>query len=115
MPTDTTECRPFRIGDAMVLIATIAIGIMWASRVWDEDGRVPPIPLKLRFSDYKAVIEESLQVASPILTVLTLSVLVLGLRPPRPSRRDLFHRPGITACAAASSVFFVSVVIRVLS
>jgi hypothetical protein len=93
------QVRRFRIVDAMVLVASLAIGFALIERQVRFDF------LDLQWSKPKLSAFASpkqgdlVTVIASLLTPLTLAVLVLRLLPTRPRRRRLFEQPGFTACA----------------
>ena len=95
----------------MGLIIAVAAGLAWA-RALDED------PLgslaDFRWAPLKSAIF-LLILSGPILSTLSLMVLFLRLRRPRPARRRLARQPGFLACviAAAGSVAFGALMLGV--
>jgi hypothetical protein len=101
--------RPFRIADAMVLIAVLFVALAWdraegldalgflfrlGSMIW------PPYSLwNLLFHSAEVAL-----MLVPFLVVGSLSVLALRLQQPRPALRPLLLQPGAVACALATLV-----------
>lgn len=79
--------RPITILDGLVLIAATGIGIAGARKMRASQG-LPSIWVGLD------VVNGSV----PFMLALTLGLLALGLRGPRPPRRKLGARPGWVAC-----------------
>lgn len=88
MPTHSKRCRPFTLGDAMILVAATAIGL-WAIRVG-------PYSMAINQVDGR----ELLGLMMPLLMTWTLGFLVLRLRRPRPTRRRLMRQAGLIASIA---------------
>jgi hypothetical protein len=89
------RCRPFTIADAMILVAAVAIGLATARGTMDY-------PFWHRLGPTKH--------AAPItgfLLVMTLAIVPIRLRRPRPSFRRLMRQPGMAACAAVLLVMGV--------
>jgi hypothetical protein len=116
----STKVRParqhFRLFDAMVLIAAIAVGLAFVRYsqmryfVWDE----PLTPDRL---SYHALIQLGKPVYGilPILYGLCAAVVATGLRSMRPRREEFTLRPGLAACTAALVALLTALIVRLLS
>ena len=89
--------RRFTLLDGLILIAATAIG-MGVSRaiVAPEFGAVPVTIREVKDLSLVVVVA-----ATPVLWALTLALIPLWLRPPRPTRRLLFRHPGWTVGVVA--------------
>jgi hypothetical protein len=96
-------CRPFTLLDGTILVAGLAIGTAWmrpnldqANAYFVAQGTAPSLLnwIGLRIEQVRA----SLHVA----TLLSITLLVLRLRSPRPSRRRLLCQPGFVASLAVT-------------
>lgn len=91
------KCRPFRMSDAMILIAATAIGFAEARGLLvDHDAsRLPTMYLA------------ALSLATTLLPAWSIAFLVIRLRRPRPSLVLLWRQPGAIAClmSAIPTVF----------
>ncbi len=103
MRTRTT--RPFRISDALVLVAATGLGLaacrFWlgaSKEGWGDLWPTPPEPL-LKGLWIAAL--GAIPVSSILFLNWTAAVLLLRLRHPRPRRRLLWCQPGFLACIAA--------------
>ncbi len=81
------NCRPFRMSDAMILIAATALGLGEARSVFPELGRSP------------WVVSVSEMVIA-LLPVWSITFVVLRLRDPKPAWEALRREPGFVACMA---------------
>jgi hypothetical protein len=99
--------RPFRISDAVVLIAATGFGLagwrfwFWASRMKPGD-LLPRGDLSVLFRLWVAAFW-SIPLASIMLLSWTVAILLLRVVVDRPRRRRLWCQPGFLACFA---VFF---------
>jgi hypothetical protein len=87
------RCRPFKLIDAMILVATAAawMALMrprWNQfqMVWTEIRKVPTWQSSI------GIAQSGLALS---LWMLTLAYLVMRLIPPRPPRSDLIRQPGM--------------------
>jgi hypothetical protein len=87
--------RPFKLLDAMVLVAATAVGFGWVRCVWyfNTDWRL---------NDW---LNEAPEMLLALLMVWTLATLFLRLVPPRPRIRRLVSQPGAAACGAVALIF----------
>jgi hypothetical protein len=100
------RCRPFTISDAMILVAATAIGIALMARFEEHSilhglghytaGDHTALTFQIKLNIYNMVIADILNF-EPLLESLTLAVLILRLRRPRPSLRRLARQPGFAA------------------
>ena len=104
-----TPRRRFQIADAMILIAATAIGLglTRANLPGPLPSRGGPIAGYERFLR----IQYALNTGGPTLAALTIALLFLRLKKPRPRLRRVFLEPGASACAVAT---FMMVVMTVL-
>jgi hypothetical protein len=88
--------RRFSLLDAMILVAAVAVWLTltrhFATKsnlvsIWDLSSRG-----WIRILNYQIAL---------LLCVLSLAIIALRLRSPRPSRRRLWSQPGFLACVAA--------------
>jgi hypothetical protein len=97
------KTRRFGLGDMLILIAALGVGISGARELWRMQVEKP--------GSYWTPITPSwlmaAAVASSIATPLTLACLAFRLRRPRPSRRRLWMQPGSAAVLACSILFVV--------
>jgi hypothetical protein len=128
-PVSTETTRRFNVGDSLILLAAICLGIAgirdriltFVPRVhrWNQDldrylddrASAPPVdPEELDFSLRSLVIEASDEGQAWLLSVLvglTPAQILLRLRRPRPGWRDLVHQPGFIACLAAVAGYLI--------
>lgn len=103
--------RPFRLLDAMTLVAATAVGLGLARGVYRElwsqtnmnvgDGSAGAVLLATARWTALGV---------PLIAVWTIALLVLDLQRPQPRLRALFHRSGTAACGAATLAIVIEVV-----
>jgi hypothetical protein len=94
------QSRRFTLADSMVLIAATAVGLSvtkpYAEFLWDRSGAI--------MSHWAARAVATINgLVPPTLAALTLAVLVLRLRRPRPRLRRVFRQPGAVASAAVAT------------
>ncbi len=100
--------RPFRIADAMVLIAALFVALAWDRAAVLRTLAEVLYRLKslfhLSFSFWGFAFDTAAVVLLliPFLVVGSLSVLALRLQRPRPGLRQLLQQPGAVACALAT-------------
>ncbi len=99
------ERRHFTLFDAMVLVAATAIGLA-ITRAFLQ--ALPTFVGKASLSRYQVA------GASPCLATWSLALLVLAVRPPRPSYRRLARQPGIAACHASALGIAATVLLSLL-
>ena len=94
--------RRFLISDGMILIAATAVGIALTRAIlpgFEEfSSGAGGAPNMSRYF----LIEYALNSIVPTLVSMTIVVLLLRLRQPRPRLRRVFLQPGAAACAAAT-------------
>jgi hypothetical protein len=104
-PEPMTE-RPFTVADGLVLIGAMAVGLAfvrgWESPRWCSLGMgiIPGQTL----SPARRILHATEVAASwtiPFALSLTVALLILRLRPPRPPIRRIARQPGVVACSAA--------------
>lgn len=86
MPINSSQSRPFNIGDATIIVALTAIGL-WGVRIIYHLYSLSNLDFFTIFF-----------LGMPILMALTLGFLIIRLRSPRPNRRRLMRQPGFVAC-----------------
>ena len=115
--------RPFSIGDAMILVAAMAVAFGWLSAqptgyylqapldVIAKSARVEFTVINL-YPAWKFVAwkyrDRAEPVVIPFATAATLAFLAIRLRRPRPGRRRLFRQPGMIALSSASAVILLN-------
>ncbi len=84
------------LADAMILVAATATAMasIQGLEVWEYDWR--------RIRDVDLVVNLAFTLFGLVLTSLTVSVLAIRLRRPRPPLRRLGRQPGFGACLAAT-------------
>ena len=105
------RCRPFGLGDAMILIVALALGLALAGPgiIIIADG-IRTIPLK-QFRTLAGAVSLGRFLNIIVLNFLFFLIpacLILRLRRPRPTLRALIRQPGFAACAAPVAFFLVS-------
>jgi hypothetical protein len=100
LPVENMSCRSFNLGDGMILIAALAVGLAFGKRAtWHEN--IPGL-----FSVPYA--------ASLCLDSLSVAVLLLRSRQPRPPLARMVVQPGVFACGTAVVCLIVSGIMGVL-
>jgi hypothetical protein len=101
--------RPFRISDALVLVAATGIGLagcgLWLTSSGDASGDLWPRGEKSVLAAVWIAGSRAIPVLSILLLSWTTAVLLLRLRANRPRRRHLWCQPGFLACVAALLAF----------
>jgi hypothetical protein len=92
--------RPFGLTDAMLFVAAVAAGL-WANR-----GEWPPSFPWSRVNSYDSI-EYLLKLVLPHVAALTVALVAIQMRKPRPVARRLSRAPGAAACMVASAVLLV--------
>jgi hypothetical protein len=98
-----SKTRRFHVGDAMILVAATAAGIVGTRHVWDRASYNWFWYLGQGWT-VRAINQQILTVVAlslPSLAAWTAAVLVLRLRAPRPTLRRLVLQPGAAACLVA--------------
>jgi hypothetical protein len=90
-----------RLGQLMLMIAAVAIGIV-GIRNCDAHMRANQIDLRNLVNWFV--------LPSPLLMSLAAALLAAGLMPPRRRRSELCRRPGFTACCVATLVMVIDAV-----
>ena len=95
--------RRFTIADAMILIATSAVG--WFGVQSTLGGTFGPRRIfaawRARTPGPDTLVVVGLAIVVPFLATTTAAILIMRLRRPRPTSRRLFRQPGTVACVAA--------------
>ncbi len=109
--TTSRAARKFTILDSMILVAAVACGFALhraaSSVIASEPKWVGPIPQQPPVVVY---LRQVMEWGYPLLVPLTLAVLVMRLRRPRPRWRRLLRQPGMAACCAAVVPIVLSLV-----
>jgi hypothetical protein len=92
--TDTMpRSRPFKLADAMILVASAAVWMTLMRTQWNQLQMVMKAVRKgIFWQGYVGTFHNALNTA---LFMLALAYLVIRLIPPRPSRSDLIRQPGM--------------------
>ncbi len=106
-----SRCRPFGLGDAMILIVALALGLALAGPgiIVVADG-IRTIPLK-QFRTLAGAVSLGRFLNVIVLNFLFFLIpacLILRIRRPRPTLRALIRQPGFAACAAPVAFVLVS-------
>ncbi|WP_165228102.1 hypothetical protein [Aquisphaera insulae] len=94
--------RPFRLTDAMILLAAVAAGL-WVNR---PDWAFALLRWRQPVDAHNAFVH-LLDLVTPHLAIGTMAALAITMRPPRPSIRRLARKPGAAACMAALAALVV--------
>ncbi len=107
--------RPFSVADALALIGAIAVGLV-SIRGWDSPrwctvmvGLHPDQVLSPNRRIFQAI-EIAASWTIPFALSLTVALLILRLRRPRPPIRRIASQPGTVACFAALAAYAFHVV-----
>jgi hypothetical protein len=101
--------RGFRLGDGMILIASIAVGFALCRSTLQSFLPAPPRRM-LAASSFQTV-RDSLLYLPPILAPCTFACLLIRMRGPRPPRRELFEYVGTAATASAALIILIRTVV----
>jgi hypothetical protein len=88
--------RPFGLIDAMLLVAAVAVGL-WVNRTEGLGFE------SLWYGDSYGRIQDVLSLVLPHVAAMTMALVAIRMRRPRPPLRRLFRSPGAVACAVASA------------
>lgn len=103
--------RPFGVGDAMILVAAMAVGtlaVRWSlTTLADLRANVAGVSPGMRRFLY---IQYAGSAFNPYLGVVTVALLVIRLRPPHPGWRRIGRQPGFVACAVATVAMAIEAV-----
>jgi hypothetical protein len=117
--TIPTRPRRFTLLDALVLVATTAVGLALARTF---SGMVFPTSASFLYGGASpgplpgvAPLTRWIVFSWPVVAMATLALVALRLRGPRPPRRRLFAPPGVSACVVASAVVGFGAISTVLS
>jgi hypothetical protein len=87
------HCRPFKLIDAMILTAAVAVWIAWMRPLLNELQRATMASEKgTPWQVYAWIVPTGLNIA---VLMLAFAYLVIRLIPPRPPRSDLIRQPGM--------------------
>jgi hypothetical protein len=115
---DTPRSRPFGLGDAMILIVALALGLALAGPgiiiIADAISSVPRSHLwtwagAVQLGRFLNIIVLN------FLFFLIPACLILRLRRPRAPLRSLIHQPGFAACAAPFAFFLAALPLALLA
>jgi hypothetical protein len=112
------RCRRFNLGDAMILVAATALGFAWAPpylyKVWANVAGVT-VGQWVGASPWSAsvgrkdgaiyLMVSAMAVLWTITNALKVAYLLVRLRKPRPSLRELAFQPGVVVCEALMIAF----------
>jgi hypothetical protein len=105
MSTAIPRCRPFKLVDAMILVATAALWMAvmrprWTEfqMVWTGIGKAPT------WRSYVGIAASGLSLS---LWMLNLAYLVMRLIPPRPRASILIRQPGMLLLGVEIALVFV--------
>jgi hypothetical protein len=88
-----TRCRPFKLVDAMILVAATATWMAMMRPVWEQFrmawSNVRKAPT---WESYIGIVEMGFNYS---LSMLTVAYLVMRLIPPRPLGSDLIRKPQV--------------------
>ncbi len=120
-----TGARPFGILDGMTLVAALAVGIATVRWVFPEVTTVSLSQVietvRKAMSERKWI--EALSLIAEIkmfllnlpMALLSLALLILRFRSPRPRRRRMFSQPGVMACVSVSATAIITALLALLS
>ena len=103
MAATSTSPRRFTLLDAMALIAAAAVGLAM-SREWSRASAESILARQVEDGPLHALAPVTREVVLgwPVVAMVTLALVALRLRRPRPRARRLFAPPGAAACLIAS-------------
>jgi hypothetical protein len=107
--------RKLTVADAMLLVAALAIGLVWvdASKVADDNYRAILGPMSFVHEMVWTKLEKtwaSLRTDLPCIITLMTALLVVGLRRPRPDLPHLMRQPGFVACSGVAFALVIEIV-----
>lgn len=105
------ECRPFRVSDAIILVAAIGIGLGWLVALSrSEINSRFPVWTSWNSPLYSlgTIISWIVVVCPPMLVSLSAGILVVRFRRPRPRWRRMGREPGAIACLIAFLAWILS-------
>jgi hypothetical protein len=97
-PAESTPCRRFNLGDGMILIAAICVGLALGKEAFVQSYPRFELPRNLQLS-YQ--IQGALNAAVYLVEALSVAVLFLRLKSPRPSLLRVVRQPGFFLCGTA--------------
>jgi hypothetical protein len=91
--------RRFTLNDAIILMAALSCGFALARWAWAESIPLQRFPgtVRVRF-----MIEDTIKAASACVATLSIALLLLRVRSPRPRIPQLWREPGVIGCATAA-------------
>lgn len=102
-----TSPRPCAILDLAIMIIAIGIGLYFSRECFDAEWlRVAPKTLIDRLDVSCAFVHPLL----PVMLAMSLSVLVVRIRRPRPPIRIALRSPGVTACFGLAAVVLLETI-----
>jgi hypothetical protein len=107
---DRPTSRPFTLGDAMILIVALGLGLALARPAILEIAKALNSVSRNNFRLLIGAVPLARMlniVLLDFLFVLLPALMILRLRRPRPPLRSILTQPGVTACAMPVAMFFV--------
>jgi hypothetical protein len=115
---DQPQSRPFTVGDRMILVIALALGLALARPIIRslafKIGSVPPNYFWIPGAALKLG-QTLIMIVLCFLFFLLPAFVVLRLKRPRAPLRSLIRQPGFAACAAPCAVFLASVPCHLLA
>ena len=115
---DRRRSRPFTLGDAMIFIIALALGLALARPAIHSlalgIGRVPQSYYWTR-AGVVQIARHLIIIVFVFLLFLLPAFLIMWLRRPRPPLRSMMAQPGFLACAAPVAVFLCSLPLYALA
>ena len=93
-----TEYRRFHLSDLMAIVGAVAAGAAW-TRMLDPDLMTTLMSSWSHPTRQSSI--ELINLTCPLVSTLSMTILVLRLRRPRPRRLKLARQPGFIACSVA--------------
>ena len=109
LTTATPRCRPFKLIDAMVLIAASAVWMALMRSRWSQFQRVgSSLPKGMPWQALVGLVQNSLNIS---LWMLTLAYLVIRLISPRAPRPELIRQPGMLFLGSMIALLILSLLL----
>jgi len=115
--SDRPGSRPFRLGDAMIFIIALGLGLALArpaiALIADAIGTEP----RWRFQTIAGAVSLGRMCNIVVLNFLFFllpAFLIVRLRRPRPALRSLISQPGFVACATPVAIVFAGIPLSLL-
>jgi hypothetical protein len=107
MDSDKSD-RPFNKTDLTIILAALVLGLILILLILKFSSPYDPLWSKpAHFLDWLQWITAWLGASVPLLLALTISQVIIRLRPPRPSLPLCLHEPGFVACFSATTTAVV--------